>query len=289
MIGITSIGTYIPMYRLQREEIARMWGTKGIGGEKAVAGYDEDSITMAVAAVRECQQRGTGNAEGLYFASTTAPYQEKQSAAIIASVVGLNQKCTTADFANSLKSGTTALKSALDAVKSESGKQVLVAASDCRMGMPKGPFEQLFGDAAAAVMIGSEGVISEIESCCSLCSDFTDVWRTAADRFAKSGEGRFIADEGYFPIMQEAVSDIMKTHSLNVNDISKIVFYKQVKIILSFLFITIDIISICYALGIIFFSFFSLSIMPLKDSVPRSLFSSHSHSSVIITSRHPLE
>ena len=51
MTGITSIGAYIPMYTLQREEIARMWGTKGIGGEKAVAGYDEDSITMAVAAV----------------------------------------------------------------------------------------------------------------------------------------------------------------------------------------------------------------------------------------------
>jgi hydroxymethylglutaryl-CoA synthase len=224
MTGITSIGAYIPMYRLQREEIARMWGTKGIGGEKAVAGYDEDSITMAVAAVRECQRRGTVNAEGLYFASTTTPYREKQSAAIIAGVVGLNRKCTTADFANSLKSGTTALKSALDAIKSESGKEVLVAASDCRMGMPKGPFEQLFGDAAAAVTIGSKGVIAEIESCCSLCSDFTDVWRTAADRFAKSGEGRFIADEGYFPIMQEAVSGIMKPHSLNVNDFSKIVF-----------------------------------------------------------------
>ncbi len=224
MTGITSIGAYIPMYRLLREEIARMWGTNGIGGEKAVAGYDEDSITMAVAAVRECQRRGAGKAEGLFFASTTAPYQEKQSAAIIASVVGLNRRCAIADFANSLKSGTTAIKLALDAVKGESGRQVLVAASDCRMGMPKGPFEQLFGDAAAAGAIGSEGVIAEIESCCSLCSDFTDVWRMAGDRFAKSGEARFIADEGYFPIMHEAVSDIMKSLSLKPNDLSKIVF-----------------------------------------------------------------
>ena len=56
MIGITSIGAYIPLYRLKREEIAGMWGTKGIGGEKAVAGYDEDSVTMAVAAARDCQQ-----------------------------------------------------------------------------------------------------------------------------------------------------------------------------------------------------------------------------------------
>ena len=224
MVGITSVGAYIPMYRLQREEIARMWGTKGIGGGKAVAGYDEDSITMAVAAVRECQRRCAGKAEGLYFASTTAPYQEKQSAAIIAGVAGLNRECNTADFANSLRSSTAALKSAHDAVKSGSNSQVLVSASDCRLGKPKGRFEQLFGDAAAAVSIGSEGVIAEIESYYSIYSDFTDVWRTASDRFADSGEGRFIGDEGYFPIMHEAISGIMETLSLNPDDFSKIVF-----------------------------------------------------------------
>jgi 3-hydroxy-3-methylglutaryl CoA synthase len=212
------------MYRLQREEIARMWGTQGIGGEKAVAGYDEDSITMAVAAVRECRRRCTGNGEGLYFASTTAPYQEKLSAAIIASVVGLDRNCATADFANSLRSGTTALKSAHDAVKGGSNSQVLVAASDCRLGMPKSRFEQLFGDTAAAVSIGSEGVIAEIEFCYSLYSDFIDVWRTPSDRYVNSGEGRFIGDEGYFPIMQEAISGIMQTLSLNPHDFSKIVF-----------------------------------------------------------------
>lgn len=224
MVGITSIGTCIPKYRLQREEIARMWGTKGIGGEKAVAGYDEDSITMAVAAVRECQRRCAEDSEGLYFASTTAPYQEKQSAAIIASVTGLNRECVTADFTNSLRSGTTALKSAYDSVKSGSNSQVLVTASDCRLGMPKSRFEQLFGDIAAAVSIGSEGVIAEIESCYSLYSDFIDVWRTISDRFVNSGEGRFIGDEGYSPIMKEAISGIMKSLSLNPDDFSKIVF-----------------------------------------------------------------
>jgi len=224
MIGITSVGVYIPMYRLRREEIARMWGTKGIGGGKAVAGYDEDAITMAVAAVRECQRRCAGKAEGLYFASTTAPYQEKQSAAIIAGVAGLNRECNTADFANSLRSSTAALKSAHDAVKSRSNCQFLVSASDCRLGKPKGRFEQLFGDAAAAVSIGSEGVIAEIESHYCIYSDFTDVWRTTSDRFADSGEGRFVGDEGYFPIMQEAISGIMETLSLNPDDFSKIVF-----------------------------------------------------------------
>ena len=223
MAGITSMGAYIPKYRLQREEIAKMWGTKGIGGEKAVAGYDEDSVTMAVAAVQECLQGSAKKTEGLYFGSTTAPYQEKQSAAIIASVVGLDQKCATADFANSLRSGTTALKSALDAVNGKSAEQILVTASDCRLGAPKGRFEQLFGDGAVALAIGAEGVIAEIESFHCLCSEFTGLWRTATDRFVKSGEGRFIDEAGYLPTMLEAVSGMMEVQSLKPEDFSKIV------------------------------------------------------------------
>lgn len=224
MTGITSIGVYIPMYRLRREEIGRMWGIKGMEGEKSVAGYDEDSVTMAVAAVRECLRSVPGNAEGLCFASTTAPYLEKQSAAIIAGVTGLDRNCVTADFANSLRSSTTALKSALDAVKAGSARQMLVAASDCRLGMPKSRFEQLSGDAAAAVTIGTEGVIAEIESCYSIYSDFTDIWRKVADPYVKSGEARFISEEGYFPIMQDVVSGIMKNNSLKPDDFSRIAF-----------------------------------------------------------------
>jgi 3-hydroxy-3-methylglutaryl CoA synthase len=200
-----------------------MWGTVGIGGEKAVAGYDEDSVTMAVAAVRECMQGSVDDAEGLYFASTTAPYQEKQSAAIIASVVGLDHKSSTADFANSLKSGTTALKSALDAVNAKSAGKILVAASDCRMGAPKGRFEQLFGDGAIALAIGAEGVIAEIESCHCLFNDFTGLWRTSVDRFVKSGEPRFIDEAGYVPTMLETISGLMEVHSLKPSDFSKIV------------------------------------------------------------------
>ncbi len=224
MIGITSIGAYIPMYRLRREEIGRMWKLKGMGGEKAVAGYDEDTITMAVAAARGCMRRSSGNIEGLYFASTTAPYREKQGAAIIAGVLGLDQKSATADFANSLRSATLAIKSAMDAVKGGTAKQVMITSSDCRMGMPKSQFEQLFGDAGAAVTIGSEKVIAEIEVSHSVYSDFTDIWRTVSDPYVKSGEARFIADEGYFPIMRDVITGIMKDSSLNLNDFSKIVF-----------------------------------------------------------------
>ena len=56
MVGITSFGAYVPFYRLNRDELARAWGTRSGGGQKAVAGHDEDSVTMeefAVFASRE--------------------------------------------------------------------------------------------------------------------------------------------------------------------------------------------------------------------------------------------
>ena len=89
MAGITSIGTYIPKYRLNAEEVAKFWSIRGVRGEKAVAGFDEDSLTMAVAAASECISGSDKAADGLYLATTTAPYKEKQGAAIVASAVDL--------------------------------------------------------------------------------------------------------------------------------------------------------------------------------------------------------
>jgi uncharacterized OB-fold protein len=116
------------------------------------------------------------------------------------------------------------MKSALDAVKSGSADQVLVTASDYRTGAPKGRFEQLLGDGAAALAIGSSEVIADIEGTYSIFNEFTDVWRTEADSFVRSGEGRFIDDVGYLPTMEEAISKLMKTYSLSPGDFSKIVF-----------------------------------------------------------------
>jgi hydroxymethylglutaryl-CoA synthase len=225
MVGITSIGAYIPIYRLSLKDIGKMWGSKTTDGEKAVAGYDEDAITMAVAAALDCMKRSDEEAEGLYFATATSPYREKQNAAIIAGALDLKRRCHTADFANSLRAGSTALKAAMDAVRGGSAKHMLVVASDCRVGAPKGRFEQILGDSAAALSIGSNNVIADLEAGYSLFNEFTDVWRTQNDLFLQSGEGRFIDEAGYMPAMQEAILELMKENSLSSKDFSKVVFY----------------------------------------------------------------
>jgi 3-hydroxy-3-methylglutaryl CoA synthase len=225
MAGIKSIGAYVPQYRLNLEEITKFWRTKASSGQKAVAGFDEDSITMAVAAAFDCIKGCESLPQGLFFATTTNPYREKQGAAVIASAADLSRETHTADYSNSLRAGTAAMKSALDAVKNGSMDSVLITASDCRMGAPQGRSEQLVGDGAAAILIGSGRTIADIEIGYSVFSDFTDHWRTNQDEFIQSAEGRFIDVNGYIPMMQEAVGNLMKKNSLAAKDISKFVFY----------------------------------------------------------------
>ncbi len=225
MAGITSVGVYVPRYRLNLEEVARFWRTRGAKGEKAVAGYDEDSLTMAVAAALDCLKHSEETADGLYFATTSSPYKEKQGAAIIASAIDLGRESHTADFANSLRSGSIAIRSALDSVMSGSRQNILVTSSDWRTGAPQGKFEAQLGDGAAAVMIGSGRTVAEIEGVYSIYSDFTDLWRTDKDTFVQSAEGRFIEVEGYLPTMQQTLSGIMKKYSVPAQDFSKIVYY----------------------------------------------------------------
>ena len=58
MVGITSCGAYIPLLRISRKSISSATGwlgpATGLPGEKAIANYDEDSLTMAVAAAIDC-------------------------------------------------------------------------------------------------------------------------------------------------------------------------------------------------------------------------------------------
>ena len=99
MSGITSFGAYIPFYRLTHKEIARAWGGRAGDGERAVANADEDSITMAVEAVRDLLGKSEGReVDGLIFASTTSPYSEKQVSAMIATVADLRHDVRTADY-----------------------------------------------------------------------------------------------------------------------------------------------------------------------------------------------
>ena len=108
MVGITSYGAYIPYYRLPRSVINKAWARAGGRGEKAVANYDEDPISMSVAAGLDCL-KGNNPREinALYLDTTTAPYKERQNATIAATALDLVRETRNVDIANCLRGGAT--------------------------------------------------------------------------------------------------------------------------------------------------------------------------------------
>lgn len=228
MVGITSYGAHIPWYRMSRKVISSAMGwfsPASLPGEKAVANYDEDSLTMAVAAGMDClKEFERDKLDGLYFATTTSPYKERQDAGIIATALDLRPEIRTADFTDSTKAGTTALLSACDAIEAGSAAMVMVSASDCRMGKAGSSEEQIYGDGAAAFLLGNEGVIASLEGFHSLSYDFTGQWRAEADSFGRSWEDRFVREEGYSKLIPEAILGLLKKYDLSPKDFARVAY-----------------------------------------------------------------
>ena len=214
MAGIVSYGAYVPLRRL----------STGTQSEKAVANWDEDSLTMAVAAAIDCLKGvDRKSIDGLYFASTTPPYGEKLAATTAAWAADLRHDILTADITDSLRAGTGALKMAADAVKAGSAKNLLVTASDLRMG--SGGMDSGLGDGAAAFLIGDKDVIATIEGSYSLSNELLDVWRASGARNVRSWEDRFVFEEGYLKVMPQAVKSFLGKSNLTAKDITRAVFY----------------------------------------------------------------
>ncbi|MFC1962995.1 3-hydroxy-3-methylglutaryl CoA synthase, partial [Chloroflexota bacterium] len=226
MVGIVSYGAYIPMFRMSREVIAQAWGGRVAAGERSVANHDEDSTTMAVAAGIDCL---TGidrtQVDGLYVATTTPVYREKQTSSIVALALDLDREVLTADFGDSLRASTIALRSAMEMVKSGSARRVLVTVADSRLGAPQGEFEQSTGDGAAALLIGDSDVAVEIEGQYTFTDEFTDLWRSDSDVFVRSWEDRFILKHGYGDNIRGAVRGVLKKYNLTPKDFAKVVLY----------------------------------------------------------------
>ena len=78
MAGIVSYGAYVPYYRLPRGDIFMTWfgQVMPFPGEKAVANFDEDGVTMAVAAGTDClADTDRSSIDGVYFATTSSPFK----------------------------------------------------------------------------------------------------------------------------------------------------------------------------------------------------------------------
>jgi len=223
--GIASYGAYVPRTRLALAALGGRPAREG-GPEKAVAWNDEDAVTMAVSAAAHCL-RGLDRTQvdGVVFASTSHPFQEKQSAALIARALDLRRDVRTSDHGGSLRAGTSALRAAVDAVRAGSASHVLVVASDCRMAAPGSPLEANLGDGAAAFLVSHENPIAWLDDGFAVADEIVDLWRTREDTFVHSWEERFVVQEGYVPSLCEAARGLLERLGATAGDFTRVCLY----------------------------------------------------------------
>lgn len=197
--GLVGYGAYLPRYRL---------AGAGIGlrrGDRVIAGFDEDSTTMAVAAAAEIP--GARAANALYFATSTPAYADKTNATAVHAALGLAADSLAVDFAGSGRSGFAAILAAA----STGG---LAVSADVRVGRPGSADEKLGGDGAAALLFGdTESAIAEVVATASLTAEFLDRWRAPNSLTGQQWEERFGA-ERYASLIRATVERVLDTAGL---------------------------------------------------------------------------
>ena len=223
MAGIVSYGSYIPYRRLKRSAISQMLGIPAGKGERSVASFDEDCVSMAVEAARDALAATKDPLiQALYFATTSPPYGEKLNAAIIGAAAALPVEIRAADLTGSTRAGLSAILQAADTVRG-GAKHALAVAADARLGAPEGKAEQSNGDGAVAFVLGSENVIAEIEASASMTREFLDTWRAPGEQFAHTWEERFALSQAYAPLLGKAVQSVLAQAKIAPKDLAKVV------------------------------------------------------------------
>ena len=172
---VAALGAYAPRLYVTAETVEAALGQFAASGveRKAVPEADEDTLTMAVEAVRRALDAGGYDGSDLAYlavATTTPPMEEADLTARLASVLGAPATLDTRTLTGSTRAGGQALDAAVDAGPWAEERGVgLVVASDAPRGAPDSAVEQAAGAGAAAVVLGDgpgrvEGRGSHVES-----------------------------------------------------------------------------------------------------------------------------
>jgi hydroxymethylglutaryl-CoA synthase len=234
MSGIVSYGFYIPRYRIKVEDIASQWDKCGDKvekslkiNEKAVAGKDEDILTMAYEAsllAFEQKEKLKKEIGAVFIGSETFPYAVKPTSTSLAEWLDLNHEYLAYDTQFACKAATGALISAHALVSSGQTRYALVCASDKANARPQDALEYSAGSGANAWILGSENVLLEIKDWSSYSSDTPDFWRRAKAEYP-SHAGRFTGNPAYFHHIKQASLKLLEKTDTKPTDYTYAVFH----------------------------------------------------------------
>lgn len=172
-------------------------------GTRSVANWDEDALTMAVEAGRAALGATPSPDLGaIALASTSLPFADRLNAGVVRSALALPATLHGSDSGGSMRAGTTEL---LRVLQGASARSTLVVASEHRQAKPASTSELLFGDGAAALVVGHGKPIAVLRGAVSACHDFIDHFRDNQHDTDYNWEERWVRDEGYGKLIPPVV------------------------------------------------------------------------------------
>ena len=185
---ISGVGAYLPLLRMDRAIAAKALRFSGLGGRgggyRAVAGWDEDALTLAVEAARAIAVAP----DAIIFASTSAPFTERSQATLVAGALALDRATRTNDVAGSRRCAVSAV---LDALLGSA--DTLVTAGEKRPTKVGSLHHLGFGEGGAAARVGRAGAARLIGHA-SLSHDLVDIYASREHPEPYAYEERFIRE-----------------------------------------------------------------------------------------------
>lgn len=231
-VGIVGYGSYIPRYRLPGDEISRIW-TNGLSGapvkEKAVAGLDEDVVTMSIEAARNaiaCADIDPRQIRAVWVGSESHPYAVKPTSTIVAESIGTSANIQAADWEFACKAGTEAVQASIGLVGSGMAQYILSIGMDTAQGRPGDALEYTAGSGGAAFILGpADESYAVYQGSYSYVTDTPDFWRRAGEAYPSHGD-RFTGEPAYFAHTIAAASTLMEMMNTAADDYDYAVFHQ---------------------------------------------------------------
>ncbi|MEM4335950.1 MAG: hydroxymethylglutaryl-CoA synthase [Candidatus Anstonellales archaeon] len=236
MAGIIGYGAYVPTYRITTKEIAEVWGEdpkrieEGLGiKEKAVAGVDEDTTTIAVEAARNALKRaGIDGKEigAIYVGSESHPYAVNPTASTVAEAIDATPELTAADLEFACKAGTAGMQMCMGLVDAGYIKYGMAIGADTAQGKPGDALEYSAGSGGAAFIIGPESEsLAVIKATYSFTTDTPDFWRRQGADYPSHG-ARFTGEPAYFKHILGATNGLLAKTKTKIEDYDYVIFHQ---------------------------------------------------------------
>jgi len=236
-VGIVSYGSYVPSFRIGMEALAEQWAVPPslermyrLNGRSvmAVAGGDEDVVTMAIEAGERALRRSPpqlAKPQSLLVGSESHPYAVKPTSVIVSEALDLEMERFAVDLEFACRGGSAAMMLSAAFVSAKQASSAIAIGADCPQSSPGSLLEGSVGAGAAAFVLAEGAGIASIEATAFASSDVTDFWRRDTATYP-SVSGKFSADVGYRELTTEVVRRLLKATGASPGDFRYVCFHQ---------------------------------------------------------------